>query len=36
MAAGPPIVTRYPRTRVYLVVICTFTLILQIVQLLFR
>lgn len=36
MATGPPIVHRYPRTRVYLVVICTLTLLLQIVQLLFR
>lgn len=33
MATGP-LSHRYPRTRMYLVIICTLTFILQIVQLL--
>jgi hypothetical protein len=32
--ATEPLSHRYPRTRVYLVVICTLTFILQVIQLL--
>jgi glycopeptide antibiotics resistance protein len=28
--------TRYPRTRIYLVIVCTLTLLLEVVQLLFH